>query len=404
MGAHRLEFPTVAEIATEYQTERQADPHLQRQLGRRSIDQLTLAQPSESHPYIDIERGMKQAIVGQEQAIEAILGALNRESLRNPKRPIANLLFLGPTGVGKSETAKELADLLHEEGDGFVKIDCSSFSDKHMLPALTGAGPMYVGREQLPQLNRSIIEKEKSVVLFDEIEKGCPELFDLLLQIMDDGELLQTNTGEVISFRNSIVVLTSNLGSAEMMSLLNPKQVGFQSANSSKAVNKQQINAAVNNALKRHFRPEFVNRIDQRVVFDPLTDDQLGQVLDRYVDSANQRYKDDAGIALTITPEVRERLVANNPDRHQFGARPILRDYDWMVESSLAKHINTGVIPQGSNVYAVLGEQPTGYDSDSPLGINFYFESNPLLVPKPKTKEIVYVASEAGVQEEQQVA
>lgn len=400
MAGYRLENPTTAEVLTNYETRHAVDPDLQRQLGRISLDGLTLANPVETHPYSELEAELKHSIIGQDEAIDGIMSALSREKFRNPNRPIANLLFLGPTGVGKSETAKKLADLLHDgDESAFLKIDCSMFALGHTIGALTGAPPAYVGREQPPILDRAIIEKEKSIVLFDEIEKGSQPLHDLMLQIMYDGELTLTGTGEKVSFRNSIIIMTTNLGANEMMGLLDPAKTGFQSQKTDKnTATKQQIDKAANGALKHHFRPEFINRIDQRVVFDPLTDVHLGQVLDNYVENANERYR-DYGVSLEISNDVKQKIITSSEERRQFGARPILRAYDRMIESILSKHVSTGVIPEGSDVVAVLARRAANGQREYEENIDFYFRPNEELMPKPVTKEVVFVVSETGIHE-----
>lgn len=343
-----------------------------RQLGRTSLEGLTYAMAPEHNPLSDIEEGLNDAIVGQPEAIKSIVDALSREKIRNPSRPIANLLFLGPTGVGKSETAKVLAELLHDEYDeAFLKIDCSSYSESHQVNALIGAPQGYVGREQQPFLDPSIIEQEKSVILFDELEKGSEELYDLMLQIMEDGELFLPGTGETVSFKNSIIIMTSNLGASEMMNLLNPKKTGFYTEQTEViSATKEQLDSAVNIALEKHFRPEFINRIDRRVVFESLGDTQLEEVLDRYVKEANERYFYDAKIDFRLSPELRHKLVSSNEKRRQFGARPILRGYDHIVESKLATYLSAGSIPEGSRVYAVAADET----DDNPSSVDFYYE------------------------------
>lgn len=184
------------------------------------------------NPLDAIDASLRQQVFGQERAIEAIIRVLNRArfgfTAGNSRRPRATLLFLGPTGVGKTETARCLAHMLRPEGDAFLKIDCSLFSQGHEVSALVGAPPSYVGRDQKPLLNPDIIEQENSVILFDEIEKGQPELWNLLLQIMEDGEILLLNGGRRISFQKSIVILTTNVGAKEMIDYLDQRTIGFR--------------------------------------------------------------------------------------------------------------------------------------------------------------------------------
>lgn len=375
MGEHTFIANSRREVVVEHEPPLLSET-LQKQLGVTALDSLMFAEPVETHPYSDIETGLKHAIIGQDEAIESIMQALNREKLRNPRRPLANLLFLGPTGVGKSETAKELARQLHGDESAFLKIDCSSFSQGHEVMALVGAPPSYVGREQAPMLSPSIIEQEKSIVLFDEVEKGSQELWDLMLQIMDDGEVMLTGTGEKVSFKDSIIIMTSNLGATEMMSLLDPKRVGFNlSQESQVTASKDQIEGAAKGALRKHFRPEFINRFDRQVVFQPLDDNQLGTVLDRYVESANDRYL-DSGIQLVLSPALRNEIVTSNEDRRQFGARPILREYDHMIESMLAQQLGSGGIPEGSRVFALANKDISPQHRPQSGSVHFYYQSD----------------------------
>lgn len=349
----------------------------ERSLGKRvfeslAFENLILAEHGELKPLSNIEAGLNEAIIGQPEAIESLISALHREKLRNPNRPIANLLFLGPTGVGKSETAKELANLLHEDGKGFLKIDCSSYSRGHEIATLVGAPPGYVGHEKKPLFDKEIIERDKSVILFDELEKGSQPLWDLMLQIMDDGEVTIQSTGETVSFKNSIIIMTSNLGASEIMNTLSDKKIGFQTTKGME-VNKKSVDEAANKALKEQFRPEFINRFDKRVVFSPLDDEKLGKVLDRYVEDANERYQ-KAGILLAMSPKLRNEIVASCDERSHFGARPILRRYDQLVESLLGEHLSSGGIPERSWVYAVSSKEIPGEKDDSSIGVRFFYE------------------------------
>lgn len=368
-----------------------------RELGQISVEGWNKAEAVKYNPLQDIEDNLKETIVGQSEAIESIISALSREQFRNPNRPLANLLFLGPTGVGKSETAKELARQLHDDdNEAFIKIDCSSFSQGHEITALVGAPPSFVGREQKPIFDPDIIETEKSVILFDEIEKGSRRLHDLMLQIMDDGEVTLTGTGQVVSFRNSIIIMTSNLGATEMMGLLEPKKIGFSADQNIIGATKQQINNAATSALRDYFRPEFINRIDRRVVFTPLDDEQLAEVLDHYLADANLRYL-NAGIHLQLSPELRHQLVTRSEERRQFGARPILREFDHVVESLLATHVNSGSIPVGSQVYAVVNDNAES--SETSEKITFYYKGDEFLQGYMMARELRQAPEEAEPEE-----
>ncbi|HET8884067.1 MAG TPA: AAA family ATPase [Candidatus Saccharimonadales bacterium] len=370
------------EVAREYEAPYVPHEQVNRQLGRVSLEGFMLAPPieTENNPLNKLGADLNHAIVGQPDAIESIITALGREELRNPERPVANLLFLGPTGVGKSETAKELARQLHkddEEGENFLKIDCSLFSHGHEVIALLGAPPSYVGRDQKPWFDPDIIERDDSVVLFDEVEKGSQPLWDLMLQIMEDGEVKLTGTGNVVSFKNSIIIMTSNLGSQEISTLLETKQTGFQSARRpDEAKSKEQINNAATKALKLHFRPEFINRFDERVVFGSLDDEQMGEVLNRYLDKANERYKQKRGVQLAISPELREQMVTSTDERHEFGPRPILRKFERIVESDLSMRVRMGSIPEASHVYVDMADEVVDLNSEDSEKIQFYYKTD----------------------------
>lgn len=287
--------------------------------------------------------------------------ALYRENFRNPNRPITVLMFLGPTGVGKSETAKVLSRLLHDDDDALLAINCSEISEDHRVSALLGATPEYVGREQAPMLDRKKIEKPKSVVLFDEIEKGAPALHNLLLQICDEGEVTLLKDGKKVSFRNSIVIITSNIGQAEMQKQLSTNKLGFRTDHLASASDKEVEDAAIKALLgNKILRPELINRIDEKIVFKPLTDDQLEQVLEQYINKSNKKYHEQ-NMHLTISPELRRELVAScsdgGDDRKLFGARPIISKYKRLIEGQVARLIATGGIPRGSHVHAVVTEE-----------------------------------------------
>ena len=364
---------------------------LSKQLGRHSFDgqfeKLQAAEMGRQNPLAEMEQALKEEIIGQPEAAEAIITALRREQIRNPKRPISNLMFLGPTGVGKSETGKEIARLIHgEEGGGLIKIDCSNYSSNHTVSALLGAPPSYVGREQKPVFDSPELDKSKCVVMFDEIEKGSQALWDLLLQIMDDGELTLNGTGKTVSFRNAIIILTSNVGSAEMAKLSDQNKLGFR-PDTSVLPKKSAVVATAKKALGEKFRPEIIGRLDDTVVFNKLTDEQYGAILERHVEKANERYS-ELGVMLTLTPELRDELVASCDDRHILGARPVLRQYERIVESLLADYITTGGIPKGNRVYALLPDNNVGIAHTGT--IELYYEEDSRLLPR---KELLLPAA-----------
>jgi ATP-dependent Clp protease ATP-binding subunit ClpA len=331
------------------------------------------------NPLDVIETHLRENIFGQERAIESVVRTLNRARLGfsagNGRRPHATLLFLGPTGVGKTETARQLAQLLHEgdETDAFLKIDCSIFSQGHEVSALVGAPPSYIGRDQKPLLNPDIIEQENSVVLFDEIEKGQPELWNLLLQIMEDGEILLLNGGRRVSFRNSIVILTTNVGAKEMVDYLDQRTIGFRTSQSDVESTGQQIYQIGFEALQKVFTPEWINRLDEIVAFRPLSSEVLRQILDRMLLESNEQYLRQ-GITVEATPEAKEYFLHKGFDA-RFGARPLRQRLLKDLDAPLADLLGSGGIPAGSRVKVVA----TGIDQHGEA-LEFYYETAPELL------------------------
>jgi ATP-dependent Clp protease ATP-binding subunit ClpA len=318
----------------------------------------------DKNPLDIVEKQLRHTIFGQERAIEAVIRVLNRArfgfSAGNPRRPRATLLFLGPTGVGKTAMARRLAQLLRPDGEAFLKIDCSLFSQGHEVSALVGAPPSYVGRDQKPLLNPDIIEQENSVVLFDEIEKGQPELWNLLLQIMEDGEILLLNGGRRVSFSNSIVILTTNVGAKEMVDFLDQRTIGFRTSRQDVEATGRQIYQIGFEALQKVFQPEWINRIDEIIAFRPLSSEVLRQVLDRMVQEANEQYLRH-GIHLTLTEEAREYVLRKGFEP-RFGARPLRQQLLKLIEAPLADLIawqqSTGGRHRGRSAWRGAGVLP----------------------------------------------
>lgn len=331
----------------------------------------------QQNPLDAVEAKLRGQIFGQERAIESVIRILNRArfgfSAGNVRRPRATLLFLGPTGVGKTATARCLAQLLRPDGEAFLKIDCSLFSQGHEVSALVGAPPSYVGRDQKPLLNPEIIEQENSVVLFDEIEKGQPELWNLLLQIMEDGEILLLNGGRRVSFQHSIVILTTNVGAKEMVDYLDRRTIGFRTPHQDVEATGQQIYQIGFEALQKVFQPEWINRLDEIVAFRPLSSDILRQVLDRMLTESNEQYLRH-GIDVDVTTGAREYLLHKGFEP-RFGARPLRQRLLKDLDAPLADLIASGGIPFGSRVLVVH----TGLDQHG-AALEFYYEEAPELL------------------------
>ena len=277
----------------------------------------------------------------------------SRVGISDPNRPIGSFLFLGPTGVGKTELSKKLAEFMFNDVDALVRVDMSEFMEKHSVAKLIGAPPGYVGYEESGTLTERIRHRPYAVVLFDEIEKAHPEVFNILLQVLDSGHLTD-GKGRKVNFKNTIIVLTSNIG-GEFMDRL--AHIGFGTADATEATRYEETKTKIMDALKEHFRPEFLNRLDDIIIFDVLSKDALTKIVDTQVEEVMKRLSHKR-IALVIEPEVRTWL-ADKGYNPQYGARPLRRTVQDKILTPLASlMVAQGVMEGGTVMISIKGGEP----------------------------------------------
>lgn len=291
-------------------------------------------QEDESKKLIGMEKVMHKRVIGQDEAVVKISNAirLSRSGLRDPKRPIGTFLFLGPTGVGKTELGKTLAYILFNDEDALIRIDMSEFMEKAAISRLVGATAGYVGYEEGGQLTEAVRRKPYSVVLFDEVEKAHPDVFNIMLQMFDDGRLTD-GQGRLIDFKNTVIIMTSNLGSDIILD---------------KTLSEQEKKDELNHALKQKFKPEFLNRIDEIIMFKALTLEELTQIVDIQTNSLKKRLAEQE-IELEITDSARKHL-ADEGYEPLYGARPLRRAIRQIVEIPLSMKILEGEFKKGDKV------------------------------------------------------
>ncbi len=293
-----------------------------------------------------LEEELHKRVVGQEEAVEAVSKAIRRSrvGLKDPKRPIGSFLFLGPTGVGKTELSKALAECLFGNEDAMIRIDMSEFMEGHSTAKLIGAPPGYVGFDEGGQLTEKIRRKPYSVILFDEIEKAHPDVMNILLQILDDGRLTDSQ-GRTVDFKNTVIIMTSNIGARL---ITDKKSLGFSENKENDSKEYENTKKEVMTELKKEFRPEFLNRIDETIVFHKLTDTEIDKIIDLMLKEVERRMKEQ-GIELKIEKSVK-KLVAEKGIDKSYGARPLRRAIQNIVEDSLAEYILDGKIKSGEEV------------------------------------------------------
>ena len=287
---------------------------------------------------VQMEDRLRERVVGQDAALTVVANAIRRSraGLSDPKRPIGSFIFLGPTGVGKTETARALAEFLFDDEQAMVRIDMSEYMEKHAVARLIGAPPGYVGYDEGGQLTEAVRRRPYAVILFDEIEKAHPDVFNVLLQVMDDGRLTDAK-GRTVDFKNTILIMTSNLGASMLIGDALKTEHDYDMARES-----------VMRVLREHFRPEFLNRVDDTVIFRSLGNAQLGQILDMRLNDLGKLLEDRA-ISLELTESARQLILAAGSDA-AYGARPLKRALQRMVQDPLAIKILNGEVLHGSHV------------------------------------------------------
>jgi len=349
--AAELRYGVLLELQKQLQAEQEqlAEVQKEQQLLKEEVDADDIAEvvakwtgipvhrlkESETEKLLHIEERLKQRVVGQDEAISAVANAIRRAraGLSDPNRPIGSFIFLGPTGVGKTELAKALAEFLFDDERNLVRIDMSEYMERHTVARLIGAPPGYVGYEEGGQLTEAIRRRPYSVILFDEIEKAHPEVFNVLLQLLDDGRLTD-GQGRTVDFRNTLVIMTSNIGSVLYMEM--------------NEFNKEEIREQILQALRAHFRPEFLNRIDEIVLFNPLDILQIKRIVELQLQQVQKRL-DERKIKLELTEEAKIELATRGFDP-QYGARPLRRTIEREVLNPLAQKLLAREFNEGDTI------------------------------------------------------
>ena len=302
----------------------------------------------ESERLLKLEKTLHKRVIGQEEAVTAVAKAMRRGrvGLKDPNRPIGSFLFLGPTGVGKTELSKALAEAMFGSEDAMIRVDMSEYMEGHSVSKMIGSPPGYVGFEEGGQLSEKVRRNPYSVVLFDEIEKAHPDVFNVLLQVLDDGHITDSK-GRKVSFKNTVLIMTSNAGAQR---IVDPKNLGF-ATEKSETKDYEKMKSNVMEEVKRSFKPEFINRIDDIIVFHQLNNENMKEIVNLLASNLYKRCEDQLGIHLTITAALKEHLVAKYAD-NKMGARPLKRAIQSVVEDALAEEILQKKVVPGDKVSA----------------------------------------------------
>ena len=302
----------------------------------------------ESDKLLKLESILHKRVIGQEEAVTAVAKAIRRGrvGLQDPNRPIGSFLFLGPTGVGKTELTKALAEAMFGSENALIRVDMSEYMEGHSVSKMIGSPPGYVGFDEGGQLSEKVRRNPYSVVLFDEIEKAHPDVFNILLQVLDDGHITDSK-GRKVSFKNTILIMTSNAGAQR---IIDPKNLGF-GAGATEKQNYEKMKSGVMEEVKKIFKPEFINRIDEIMVFHALTQADMKEIITLLSGNLTKRCKEQMGIRLTISPALKQYIVEKHADL-KMGARPLKRAIQTIIEDALAEEILAGKVKEGDKVTA----------------------------------------------------
>ncbi len=370
-ASQRDDFQRAAELraerlALQEKNEKARDAWLKREKLDGTVDEEDIAETvalmtgipvtrmleGETERLLNLEKSLGERVIGQKEGIAAVSEAIRRAraGLKDPKRPIGSFIFLGPTGVGKTELARALTEYLFDDEDAMVRIDMSEYMDKHTVSRMVGAPPGYIGFDEGGQLTEAVRRRPYRVLLFDEIEKAHPDVFNVLLQLLEDGRLTD-GQGRTVNFANTVVIMTSNLGTSHVQE----DPVGFLKTNTN-GMDNHEIKRNVERALRQEFRPEFLNRIDEIVIFKSLGREEIVQIVDLLVEEVQERLS-DRGISIELTERAKEWIAEKGFDP-AFGARPLRRTVQRYVETPLARKVLAGEIGDGGRltVDAVEGE------------------------------------------------
>ena len=344
--------------ATHEVTEVVKDEDIAVLIAERTGIPVTQLVEGESDRLLKLEKRLHTRVIGQDQAVEVLADAVRRAraGLKDPKRPIGSFIFLGPTGVGKTELARALAEFMFDDEDNMIRVDMSEFQERHTVSKLIGAPPGYVGYDDAGHLTEAVRRRPFSVVLFDEIEKAHPDVFNTMLQVLDDGRLTDSH-GRTVDFRNTIIIMTSNLGSEGIAQ----QAFGFQKQ-SRDDTESARLRSNVEDSLKQKFRPEFLNRLDEFIVFDSLTQDDIKLIVDKFMVEVTERVS-DLKVSLFLSEDAKAWLVKTGFDR-MYGARPLKRAIQRYIESPLSKRLLAGEFPEGSVIAVELKDGEMAFEID----------------------------------------